>query len=95
MVTAGLQDIIETYQVALDIDTGIGDAISDTCLGSQVHHNLWMILLEDFTDKLLVCYASFNKLECRILKQFSKTLLLQANIVVVVHVVNADNDVFC
>ena len=95
MVTAGLKDVVEAYQVALDIDIGIGDAISDTCLSCQVDYDLGAILREEIADKLLVGNVTSDELECRILQQLSEALLLQADIVVVVHAINADNNVLC
>ena len=95
MVTASFQDIIETYQVALDIDIRIGDAISDASLSSQVDYNLWLVFGKDIEDKWLVGNISFDELERRVSQQLLETLLLQADIVVVVHVVNTDNNVCC
>ena len=44
-------------------------------------------------NELLVGNVAFDELECWILQQLLKALLLKADIVIVVHVVDADNNI--
>ena len=66
MVAVSLQDVIETYQIALDVAIWVGDVITDTSLGSEVHHYINLILCEDLLDECLVGDIAFD--ECPILR---------------------------
>lgn len=51
MVAASLQDVIETYEVTLDIAFRIGDTITNTCLCCKIHHYVNLISRENFFDE--------------------------------------------
>ena len=59
-VSTSLQNIIEPNHVAHDIGIRIGDAITYTSLGSEVHHHLRLILLKDAVNSLLVSNITLN-----------------------------------
>ena len=53
VMAASLQNVVETYQVTLDVAIRIGNAVTDTSLGSEVHHHINLILREDLLDERL------------------------------------------
>ena len=89
MMTASLQDIIETYQVTLYISIRIRDRISHASLSSQIHHHLWLMLLKELIHHRLVSDTSIYHGKAIELLQSAKSLLLDMHIIVVVHVINA------
>ena len=93
VVTASFEYIIETYDVALDICIGVDYAVTHTCLRCKVYHNMWLVFCKYVADELLVGNVAFYKLECGVLQQFFQALLLKADIVIVIHVVDADNNI--
>ena len=63
MVAASLQDIIKAYQVAFDIAIGVGDAVADSGLGSEVDYNLRMIGIKQQIYHYFVGYIAPDKTE--------------------------------
>ena len=47
VVAARLEDVVEPYEVALDIGVGIGDAVAHACLGGQVDDYGYTVVRED------------------------------------------------
>lgn len=47
VVAAGLKDVVETDEVALDVGVGIGDAVAHACLGGQVDDYGYTVVRED------------------------------------------------
>ena len=64
VVAAGLEEIVETDEVALYIGIGVGDAITHACLRREVDHNIYAVLGEYLLDECLVGYIAFD--ECPI-----------------------------
>ena len=89
MMTASLQDIVETYQVTLDISIRIRDRISHASLSSQIHYHLWLMLLKEFVHHRLVCDTAIYHGKALELLQSAKSLLLDMHIIVVIHIINA------
>lgn len=54
VVTAGLKDVVEPYEVALDIGVGVGDAVAHACLGGEVDHYCYLVFGEDCLHSGLV-----------------------------------------
>lgn len=54
VVAAGLKDVVEPYEVALDVGVGIGDAVAHTCLGGQVDDYGYTVVREDVLHSGLV-----------------------------------------
>lgn len=84
VVTAGLQDIVESDKVALYISVGIGDAVADSCLSGKVHDNGNLVFCEDFLYCVFVSDGGVDKspITMQILYCF-QTLILDVDIVVV------------
>ena len=47
MVAAGLKDVVEANEVALDIGIGIGDRIANACLGGKVDDYIELVGSEE------------------------------------------------
>ena len=54
VVAAGLEDVVETDEVALDVGVGIGDAVAHACLGGQVDHYCYLVFGEDCLHGFLI-----------------------------------------
>ena len=57
-MTARLQDVVETDDVALDVDIRVLDAIAYTCLSGQVHYDIKVVLLEEAVNQFTVSNAA-------------------------------------
>ena len=88
MMTASLQNIVETYQITLDISIRIRDRISHASLGSQIHHHLWLMLLKEFIHHRLISDTAIYHGKAIELLQLAKSLLLDMHIIVVVHIID-------
>lgn len=92
VVTAGLQDIVETDKVALDISIGIGDAVADSCLSGKVHDNGNLVFREDFLHCVFVSDGGMNKSPVAMQGfNFFQPLILDVDIVVVGYRIDTDN----
>lgn len=92
VVTAGLQDIVESDKVALNVRVGIGDAVADSSLSGKIHDNGNLVFREDFLHCVFVCDGGMNK--CPVAMQslyFLQTLILDVDIIVVSNGVNTDD----
>lgn len=92
VVTASLQDIVETDKVALNVSIGIGDAVANSCLGSKVHDNSNLVFREDFLHCVFVSDGGMNKSPIPMQGfDFFQTLILDVNIIVVSNGVNTND----
>lgn len=60
-MAAGFQDIVETYEVALDIGIRVGDAITYTCLGCKINNDIGIVFVKDFINQCFISDISLNK----------------------------------
>lgn len=96
MLSAGFQDIIETYEIALDIYVRVIDAVSDAGLCCQIDHYLKLILFKQSIDRRLIRDITADKSVPHggrpggILDQ-REAILLQGGIVVIIHIVKRNN----
>ena len=67
-----------------------GDGVTHTSLCSKVDDHRRLVLLEQLRDQCLISDVTFYKSECGILGQLIQTELFQCNIVVGIHIVDAD-----
>lgn len=92
VVTAGLQDIVESDKVALNVIIRIGDAVADSCLSGKVHDNGNLVFREDFLHCVFVCDGGVDKSPITMQGfYFFQTLILDVDIVVVGYGVNTNN----
>ena len=54
VVAAGLEDVVESDEVALDVGVGIGDAVAHACLGGEVDHYGYLVFSEDCLHGCLI-----------------------------------------
>ena len=54
VVAAGLKDVVEPDEVALDIGVGVGDAVAHACLGGEVDHYCYLVFGEDCLHGCLI-----------------------------------------
>lgn len=92
IVAAHLEDIVESYEVALYVRVGISDRISHPCLGRKVHHYRRMVFCENLVDGIAVGYAVVDE-DKAITESFEfiKPLVLEAHVVIVRDGVDADD----
>lgn len=92
IVSARLEDVVESYEVALDVCVGMGDGISDPGLGREIHHNRGMIFREYLVNSVAVGYAVVKEYETVTEGgEFVKPLVLEADVVIVRDRVDADD----
>lgn len=92
VVAAGLQDIIESDKVALNVSVGIGDAVADSCLSGEVHNNGNLVFREDFLYCVFVCDGGVDKSPIPMQGfDFFQTLILDVDIVVVGDGIDSDD----
>ena len=92
VVAAGLEDVVEADEVALDVGVGVGDAVAHAGLGRQVHHHLGGMGGEEGFDGLFVGDVPLYEGEAGTIGfEFAQAFVLQAHIVVVGDAVDADD----
>ena len=89
-VAAGLEDVVEADEVRLDVGVGVGDAVAHPGLCSQVDHYGGPVVGENLVDGGLVGNVAANEREARV-GQLAEAIRFERHVVVVVHVVDADN----
>ena len=91
VVAAGLQNVVEADHIAFDISVWVGDGVANSRLSTQIDHNIRVILLKNAVDKCLVRKVALDKGVVLELLEFSQTSFFDADVVVVIHVVQADD----
>ena len=91
MMAARLEDVEEADDVRVDIRTRMVDAVPHASLRCEIDDNVRLILLEQRRDRRLIRQVALDKRERRILAQNLQPALLQADIVVVIDIIKADN----
>ena len=90
-VAAGFEDVIEAGQVGVYVGVRVGDAVAHAGLGGQVDHDVRLVDLEQDLDHGFIGDIGLDKREIGVFLQLGQAGLLDADIVVVVHVVDADD----
>ena len=96
MVAAGLKDVEEADEVALEVGARVLDGVADTGLGREVHHYIEAVLGEQALDKGGVAEVAAHEGEaalCVGLGQHAQARVLDAGVVVAVEVVETDDNV--
>ncbi len=86
MMTACLKDVVEAYQVTLNVSIGVGDRIAHTSLGCKIYNNCGLVSGEN----LLYCHRIGNGVldeDPIALKRgyLTETFLLDVDIIIVGH----------
>ena len=96
-MTAGFEDVVEADEVGLDVHVGVRNGIPHAGLGGEIHHDVRMPGGEDIRNGIPVCDVSFDEMVLRFPMGFAfffqllQTVFLQGYVVVVVHIVDADD----
>ena len=91
VVAARLEDVVEPYEVALDIGVWIGDAVAHACLGGEVDDYGYMVVREDVLHGGLVGDGGVDKGPVALQRLYLlQAFILDVNIVVVGDAVDAD-----
>ena len=61
VIPTGFEDVVEADEVRLDVGIGVGDAVADTGLGCEVHHDIEVIVFEEFIDSLFRGDVAFDE----------------------------------
>ena len=85
IVPAGLEDIVEADDIALDISVRILDAVPHARLCRQIDHHRRRILRENPCHRLLPRNAVLHEHKIRIPLQPPQPLLLDIDIVIICH----------
>ena len=91
IMAAGFQNVIEANHVTLDVGVRVGDGIADTSLSAQIDHNVWVILLKNTVDESFIRKVALDKGIILELLKLCQTSLLDTNIIIIVHVVQAND----
>ena len=91
IMTAGFQNVIEANHVALDVGIRVGNGVANASLGTQIDHNIRMVLLKNAVDKCLIRKIALDKGVVLELLKLSKTSFLDTNIIILVHVIQTDD----
>lgn len=92
IVAACLEDVVESYEVALYVRVGIGDGISYPGLGREVDHNRGLIFREYLVNGGTVGDAVVNEDESVAESgEFIQPLMLKADVVIVGDGVDSDH----
>lgn len=84
VVTASLQDIVETDKVALYVSVGIGDTVADSSLSGKVHDNSNLVFREDFLHCVFVSDGDVDKSPVTMQSlYFFQALILDVDIIIV------------
>ena len=96
IVAAGLKDVVESDDIALDVGVGVLDAVTYTRLGGEVDNDVGLMLFEDLANEVAVGDVAFYELiagsrRLAFLLNLAKAIFLETDVVVVVHVVDTDD----
>ena len=92
MMTARLQNIVEAYEIALDIGIRVRDGITDTGLRGKIDHDGNPVVIENFLYRILVRNRRVD--ECPVSAKgldFAQALVLYVDVVIIGDTVDTDD----
>lgn len=96
MVAAGLKDVEEADQVALEVGARVLDGVADARLRGEVHNDIEAVLSEQALDEGGVAQVAAYEGKaavCVSLGKHAQARVLDAGVVVAVEVVETDNHI--
>lgn len=96
MVAAGLKDVEEADQVALEVGARVLDGVADARLRGEVHNDVEAALSEQALDEGGVAQVAANESKAAVgvgLGQHAQARVLDAGVVVAVEVVESDDGI--
>ena len=88
-MAASLQDVDEAGKIALDVGVRIGERVADAGLRREVDHDFRFPLREDPRHPLIVGYVELDEIVPALAIEPRHARMLQADVVVVVDIVEA------
>ena len=88
MMTTRFQDIVEAYEIALDIGIRVRDGLTDTGLCGKVYNDRNLVLIEDLLHCVLVRNRRVD--ECPVAAEgldFAQALVLYIDIIIISYAV--------
>ena len=89
VMTARFEDIEKSYNVRLDVRTGIVDTVAHARLRGKVHHDVRPEILKKLRYRRFIGEVAADEGEGLLLLKNSKTCFLERHVVVVVQIVDA------
>ena len=92
MMAARLQDIVEAYEIALDIGIRVRDGITDTCLRGKIDHHGNPVFTKNLLHRILVRNRRVD--ECPVSAEcldFAQALVLYIDVVLIGDAVDTDD----
>ena len=93
-MAACFKDVVESDQVALNVDIRVIDGVADAGLRGKIDHDRWPEYCEYFVDESFVCDAASdeNMPDRRVDRvDNAEAVFLELRIIVIIHVVEADH----
>ena len=90
-MAACFENIEKANQVGFHISIRVGDGVAHTGLCRKVNDHRWLVLLKQLSNQFLISNVAFDKSKCGILGQLVQAELFQCYVIVVIHVVDADD----
>ena len=96
-MTTSFQNVVEADQVGFYVHIRIANGIPNASLCSEVYYDIRFVVMEDGINQQFICNVSFYKSPCGIwvflcpFLNFRQTPLLDRDIIVIIHVVDADD----
>ena len=91
IVPAGLQDVQEAYEIALEVGVRVGDGVADACLRREVDDCVETLRGEERVQRLLVRDVHLDEALALPGAELGDAPVLEPDIIVVVEVVDADH----
>ena len=82
-MSAGFEDVVESDQVAFDVDVRVINGVADAGLSGQIDYDRRPVCCEHFVDEGFVCDAASD--------DHAEAIFLELRIIVIVHVIEADH----
>ena len=93
VLAAALEDVHEAHQIAIDVGVGVEQRVAHTGLGRQVNHALETFSGEQRGHRRPVGDVHLDEAKIALPRQAGQAGALEANVVLVVEVVDADDRV--
>jgi len=93
VVPATLKDIRETNDIAINIGIGVLKRVPYASLGSKIYNKFELAFMKQVGHHLAVCHVDLPEREVSVMFKLGKSRFLQAYVVVIVKVVNADKPI--
>ena len=94
MMTARFEDVVEADEIGINVRLGIVNRVAHACLSGEIHDDTKLILCEETLNEGSISEIATNESEAPVhisLSKHSKSVFLNARVVIAVNVVEANN----